>query len=195
VIFTHKPAYTSPTNHAESDDLQDNFHPLFDQYGVDLVLTGHNHNYQRSYPLKSGEIIETTEKINYNDPEGQIYIVAGTGSVSQYGLDGRSSFIATRDDDNFGYLDVAITNDGKTLTGKFFANSGSTLDTFTIDKSGEAPLLEPEPEPSPSGTPKPDPDGKRFLQSVLTYVRISEKTNKNIYKSKNGKTPMRRSSM
>lgn len=25
--------------------------PLFYQYGVDLVLTGHEHNYERSYPV------------------------------------------------------------------------------------------------------------------------------------------------
>jgi len=26
-------------------------HPLFQKYGVDLVLYGHNHYYQRTYPL------------------------------------------------------------------------------------------------------------------------------------------------
>jgi hypothetical protein len=31
--------------------MQRNFHPLFDQYGVDLVLYGHNHNYMRTYTL------------------------------------------------------------------------------------------------------------------------------------------------
>jgi hypothetical protein len=31
--------------------MQRNFHLLFDQYGVDLVLYGHNHNYMRTCTL------------------------------------------------------------------------------------------------------------------------------------------------
>jgi len=41
----------STTNHGPESAVQRNFHPLFDQYGVDLVLYGHNHNYMRTYTL------------------------------------------------------------------------------------------------------------------------------------------------
>jgi len=33
-----------------------------------------------------------------------------------------------------GFLDVAITNNGKTLSGEFYANDGSIIDEFTINK-------------------------------------------------------------
>jgi len=35
---------------------------LFDEYGVDLVLQGHNHQYSRSYPLVDGDAVKEQEK-------------------------------------------------------------------------------------------------------------------------------------
>ena len=57
IVYFHHPMYTSPTKHPSDILLRDTYHPLFDQYGVDLVLQGHNHNYQRSYPMTYNIII------------------------------------------------------------------------------------------------------------------------------------------
>jgi hypothetical protein len=43
----HKPLYTSPSNHPEEKSLAGELQPLFDKYAVDLVMYGHNHNYER----------------------------------------------------------------------------------------------------------------------------------------------------
>ena len=53
--------------------------PLFDKYHVDLVLQGHNHNYQRGYPLKADMVTETRPDSIYQNPKGSIYMVVGTG--------------------------------------------------------------------------------------------------------------------
>src|SRR5213593_1025399 len=92
VVFMHKPMYTSRSEHDPEVGLQENFHSLFDRYGVDLVLYGHNHTYQRTFPLiynpadPSSPIIETTEKRNYKDPAGEVYVNVGTGGESHYPL-------------------------------------------------------------------------------------------------------------
>ena len=61
IVYLHKPMYTSANEcsssscsntGSENSNLRNGFHPMFDQYGVDLVLAGHIHNYQRSYQLK-----------------------------------------------------------------------------------------------------------------------------------------------
>src|SRR5213594_627607 len=141
VVFMHKPAYTSPSEHEAEADIQKNFHPLFDQYGVDLVLYGHNHNYQRTYPLKhnasnpASPIVETKEKTNYKDPAGEVYVTAGTGGESHYQLHNQAPFVETQDDNNYGFIDVDILNGGKTMKGTFYTNGNIALDTFTIDKS------------------------------------------------------------
>ena len=46
------PIYTSIVQHPGNSIIRDIYHPLFDKYGVDLVLTSDNHNYQRTFPLK-----------------------------------------------------------------------------------------------------------------------------------------------
>jgi predicted phosphodiesterase len=52
-ILPQADIHVSATNHGPESAMQRNFHPLFDQYGVDLVLYGHNHNhnYMKTYTL------------------------------------------------------------------------------------------------------------------------------------------------
>ena len=45
------PMYTSSSKHDADSTIRDTYHPLFDKYGVDLVFTSNNHNYQRTFPL------------------------------------------------------------------------------------------------------------------------------------------------
>ena len=51
IVYYHQPMYTSKTNHEGLAPFRDLYHNLFNEYGVDLVLQGHVHNYQRTYPL------------------------------------------------------------------------------------------------------------------------------------------------
>jgi hypothetical protein len=66
----------------EENEWNDTCHPLFEQYNIDLVLQGHQHNYQRTYPIKYNSdtlidpIITDINTNNYTDPEGQIFVTA-----------------------------------------------------------------------------------------------------------------------
>src|ERR671939_672421 len=51
IVYFHKPAYASPNRHTPFIAFRDTYHPLFEKYHVDLVLQGHNHVYERSYPI------------------------------------------------------------------------------------------------------------------------------------------------
>jgi 3',5'-cyclic AMP phosphodiesterase CpdA len=53
IVAMHRQMYGSPTNQVRHPELglRDAYHPLFQKYGVDLVLYGHNHYYERTYPL------------------------------------------------------------------------------------------------------------------------------------------------
>ena len=140
VVYFHRPMYTLPSTHAAISFLRSTYHPLFEQYGVDLVLEGHNHNYQRTYPIKFNSVvprhpIETsTNTTSYTDPDGQIFVTVGTGGVSLYPFTGKEDYFV-KQSIGFGIINVDITNNGRTLTGKFYSNKdGTIIDQFTIYK-------------------------------------------------------------
>ncbi len=151
IVYLHKPLYTSPNTCSASgcsntdstvSTLRKTYHPLFDQYGVDVVLEGHVHNAQRTFPIKySGGSTPTktsTATTDYSDPQGEIYAVVGTGGQNFHGLSGKPSWVKFQQDSSFGILDIKITNNGLKLEGRYWTNSGSQLDKFTITKTATA---------------------------------------------------------
>lgn len=149
IVFLHKQMYTSPNTCSSSScsntgsdatNLRNIYHALFDQYGVDLVLDGHVHNYQRTFPIKydsgspSSPTITSTSSTDYTDPAGEIFATVGTGGVNFHGLSGKSSFVKYQQDKKFGALDISIENGGNTMTGRYYTNDGSKADTFRINK-------------------------------------------------------------
>lgn len=156
IVYFHKPMYSSPNSCSScsgESSLRDIYHPIFDQYGVDIVLEGHTHDYQRSFPIKfnsnskSNPTITDTNRNNYIDPAGQIYAIVGTGGVNFHSLSSQKSFMAFQQSNRFGHLNIDIQNNGTNLVGKFISNEGGIMDQFTISKSGAQP---PPPPPPPS---------------------------------------------
>jgi hypothetical protein len=148
VVYFHRQMYTIPSDNRADRTLRSTYHPLFEQYGVDLVLQAHNHNYQRTFPIKFNSTspknpIETsTNTTTYTDPDdGQIFATVGTGGVNLYPFTDKKATEKEQADYHvtrylgYGILNVDITNNGTTLTGKFYANSnGTIIDQFTIIK-------------------------------------------------------------
>jgi hypothetical protein len=141
VVYFHKQMYTSPSNHDDYPTLRSTYHPLFNEYEVNLVLQAHNHNYERTFPIKfnsnspSNPIATTTNTDTYTDPDGQIFATIGTGGVSLYAFTGKADHFVKQYGD-FGILNIDITNEpqSSSLTGKFYANNGKIIDQFIIYK-------------------------------------------------------------
>jgi predicted MPP superfamily phosphohydrolase len=141
VVYFHKQMYTLPSDNHALPTLRSTYHPLFEQYGVDLVLQAHNHNYERTYPIKFNSnspfnpITTTTNTNTYTDPDGQIFATIGTGGVSLYTFTGKADHFVKQYGD-FGILNIDVTNEpqSSSLTGKFYANNGKLIDQFIIYK-------------------------------------------------------------
>lgn len=71
VVLMHRDVWTYPFN-GPLDDIGQTFVPVFDQYHVDLVFTGHVHSYARTKALKNGR----------PDPAGTVYITTGRSGES-----------------------------------------------------------------------------------------------------------------
>jgi hypothetical protein len=123
------PIYTSPAQHPADSTIRDIYHPLFDEYGVDLVFSSDNHNYQRTFPLKYNSegdssddpIITDRDSTSYNIDSGVIYLITGTAGRSLYELKQQAPFVANQYDKQFGFLNIDIYSN-KALRGTFFTN-------------------------------------------------------------------------
>ena len=124
-------------------DLRNIYHPLFEKYGVDLVLQAHNHNYQRTYPIafnpdeSSKPIVIKGSTTAYSaNTDGTIFAIVGTGGQGFYPMQGQVPYMAKQFDGKFGFLDIGISsgNPSSKLTGTFYDNKGNVQDNFTIEK-------------------------------------------------------------
>jgi hypothetical protein len=143
VVYFHKPIYGSPSAHPSLISFRELYHPLFDKYGVDLVLYGHNHTYERTFPLQynttkpSKPVITDGSEQLYDetnrDAQHPIFITVGTAGKSIHGFSGKAPYVESQYK-GFGFLDVQLTDNGKTMKGAFHANDGTIKDRFTIEK-------------------------------------------------------------
>ncbi|MET0406492.1 MAG: metallophosphoesterase family protein, partial [Cystobacter sp.] len=156
IVFFHHPPWSSG-DHGSSSSMRKAFVPLFEQYGVDLVLTGHDHNYERSKSMKGDTVAAT-------GTPGIPYLVVGSGGATIRPFEtSKPSWSAFRDDTNMGYLDVTV--DGGTLTANFITASDSVRDTLTLKKTVNSvapamlsamPLADTPPGPVDSPYQQPD---------------------------------------
>jgi hypothetical protein len=116
IVVTTTPLYTSPSAHGSDGAQTKALQPLLDKYGVDLVMWGDNHNYERiKFPNKP-----------------TVFIQSGTGGESHYKFRGQIEESVYQNDNDFGITKLAI--DSNSLSGQFISHSGKILDSFRIMK-------------------------------------------------------------
>jgi len=143
IVYSFRPFYSSPTTHYGEDILSKTYHPIFDKYGVDIVLQAHNHNYQRTFPLRYNEssfspqyhpIIADKKMTEYKNPNGTIFLTVGTGGAELHNFSGIAPYIA-KQFESHGFLNVDVTDNGSKLTATFYENRGLIdKDDVTIKK-------------------------------------------------------------
>lgn len=169
IAYWHQPAYSKGTH--DSDDnfsrpqmMRQNVLPILEEYGVDLVLAGHSHSYERSYLINghygtsstwdpqtmlvdgsNGRQSEGNEYVKYtngNKPNyGTVYATVGCGGQKGDGshdLNHPVMYMSTEDYHGSMVIDV----DGMTLTARFIDTTGAVLDDFTIVKQEETGIAE-----------------------------------------------------
>lgn len=80
VAYFHHPPY--PTGHHRQNEIsamvRERVLPVLERHGVQLVLNGHEHSYQRSVPLRGGEPAE--------DGSGTAYIITAGGGAGFHAI-------------------------------------------------------------------------------------------------------------
>ena len=92
VVFFHQPIISSSSAGAGGDlGIRQAFLPALDAYGVDLVLTGHDHDYERSYLVRGTDpgtalrpTVVSQSLDNLDASLGAVHMVIGGGGTSSH---------------------------------------------------------------------------------------------------------------
>lgn len=162
IAFWHHPPYSKGSHNSDTEtnlvQMRQNFLPILEDAGVDLVLAGHSHTYERSFLIDGhyGTSLTFTNAMKkdggsgradgtgaYNKStlgagphEGAVYAVAGSsGQISGGTLNHPAMFISLN---NLGSMVLDVNGD--TLDAKFLRENGAIADYFRIVKGTVAPV-------------------------------------------------------
>lgn len=95
VVLMHQAAFSSGL-HGSDQGVRDTWFDMFSRYGVDLVIQGHDHHYERTHLMDHARVVETAMDGVYTSDVGTMYIVSGNGGGVQRGegLQGGGDFTA-----------------------------------------------------------------------------------------------------
>jgi hypothetical protein len=79
LLMHHRPMYSSGSRHGSAFDLQAAWLPVVDEHKLDLVLNGHEHQFEISKPM-----FNNTAQLSSAD--GTVYVVAGGAGADLYGF-------------------------------------------------------------------------------------------------------------
>lgn len=79
MLMHHRPMWSSGARHGSSVQLQTAWGPVVDEHRLDLVLNGHEHQFEISKPLTGGVV-------QPSNATGTVYVVAGGAGAELYGF-------------------------------------------------------------------------------------------------------------
>jgi predicted phosphodiesterase len=158
VVF-HEPAYSTDSSQDPKDkaNIVQNFVPLFEQYGVNVVLQGHWHDYERMNPLKGGQVSTIAAG-------GIVYLVTGGGGAGLVGVGSPPWNARTAAKASLYHLTLidvsgcSLRMRGvKTISGASDTfDDSDVFDDYTLDRcGGGGPTSTPTRTPSPTATRTP----------------------------------------
>jgi hypothetical protein len=170
VAYWHQPPYSKGSH--DSDDfwevfmiaMREKIVPILEKYGVDLVLCGHSHVYERSYLINkhygnsasfnrntmlidssSGNPDSNRTYIKYtygaNKDKGTVYSVVGNSGKSE-SENGRMHPVMHKKfaaDKGVGSMILEVK--GNMLTGTYYKENGELFDKFRIIKQDSASII------------------------------------------------------
>lgn len=164
VAYWHHPPYTKGSHDSDNPliydfelvDMRQNIVPILEQYGVDLVLNGHSHCYERSYLIdghygNSGSLTQSMIKNNTSGKfptscpyekhdlinranKGAVYAVVGcSGKLSGTSNGWPHPIMHSYTNTQLGSMLIEV-NDNR-MDAQFITAAGTIFDSFTIVKN------------------------------------------------------------
>jgi hypothetical protein len=146
IAFFHHPLYSSGATHGSADLQRELLEPVFLKYGVNVVLMGHEHFYERIKPQK-----------------GVAYFIIGSSAKLRKGDLQKSALTVYGNDTDYAFMIVEIAGDemyfqtinhrGQTLDAGSIRRAGNVEPTRNVTAQPVVPQAKPSPrQPGPTGT-------------------------------------------
>jgi len=165
IAYWHHPPYTKGSHNSDNSnfldgelvDIRQNIIPILEAKGVDLVLNGHSHVYERSYLLDghygySSSLTPAMKKDNTSGSyptscayhkntkatsshKGTVYVVCGCSGKNDATPSSGWPHPAMYKYTNTVYGSMSIDVKDNKLEGKFITSTGNVFDSFTIIKN------------------------------------------------------------
>jgi hypothetical protein len=134
IIYSHKPMYSSNSYHGSEVELRDALEALYVENGVDLIVAGHDHFYERTHPVIAEQVVGN----------GPVHLVIGMGGRAAYEeLDEpQPEWSAFRENSSYGWTRLVYDGESRTIDFTHHRIDGSIGDSFTLHEGGEMVLPE-----------------------------------------------------
>ena len=170
VAYWHQPPYSKGSH--DSDDfwevfmisMREKILPILEQYGVDLVLCGHSHVYERSYLVnkhygnsasfnRSTMLVDSSSgnpdsnrtyiKYTYgpNKNKGTVYSIVGNSGKSEPENGKMHPIMHKKYSDDKGVGSMILEVKGSVLTGTYYKANGELFDKFRIIKQDSTAII------------------------------------------------------
>ena len=131
----HHPIFSASTGR-DNEELRTQWKPLFDKYGIDIVLQGHDHTYTRGRVQPYEQNLLSGQ--NVKDATGTVYVVSVSGGKMYRVKPGWEQYEALRDKVGRNkQLFQVLSVDGDVLSYKSYTATGELFDAFDIVKNND----------------------------------------------------------
>jgi hypothetical protein len=142
MVFFHHTVYSCGSYHGSTESWIRILGPVFEAHGVDVSFNGHDHHFERSYPMVDRQAVGTEMDPDYLDPAGPIYVISGAAGSPRAASE---SCAHTARAIGMTPCFVRVEVSGDRLVLEAIDVHGAVLDRMTVRKSGGPP---PPPPPA-----------------------------------------------
>ncbi|MGN1467909.1 MAG: metallophosphoesterase [Ruminococcus sp.] len=151
IVTFHQDIYGYPDHYSDAEvkECRNQLYPIIDDYDIDVVLTGHGHNFTRSYqmennsPVKEDGVDYNSSNVSVSNPNGTVYFELSTAASKNYenNKPGSSGHIANSFAVNGvqSFSLVKVTDSSFTVE-TYRTDTAEMYDSYTINKTDRAKL-------------------------------------------------------
>jgi len=157
VVYGHKPAYTthggSDSHDGQREEIRGIFEPFLVDHQVDLVIWGHEHFYERTWPVVNATVQQRgvdEEGYMFSGYHAPIHITAGTGGRGSYTPEDDEAEWTFHREVSHGLLHITVDRKAGSMHVEYVRNDGEVGDAFLLLKERIVAV-----EPEGKGLPTP----------------------------------------